>query len=166
MDWKDKKVLVNGASGFIGSNITKELLSRGAIVYSIDNFSYTDYEKFKDKLDFLKKINIIEGDVSKHESWAKVPKDIDYIFHFAAPSSITLFKKTPEKCLSETIFGLYEALEFAKQNKTKKLVYPTSGSNYAGNEMPHRENIYIKPRNSYAAGKMACEGLASLILTL
>jgi nucleoside-diphosphate-sugar epimerase len=54
MEWKDKKVLVNGVSGFIGSNIVKELLSKGAIVYSIDNFSYTDFYKFKDKLDFLK----------------------------------------------------------------------------------------------------------------
>jgi len=160
MDWKDKKVLVNGATGFIGSNIIKGLLKKGAVVYSIDNFSYVDSDLAKEKSPFLNDVTIIEGDVSVKETWKSVPKDIEYIFHFAAPSSITLFKRTPEKCLNETIFGLYNTLEFAKNNNVKKVIYPTSGSNYAGDEMPHKEDIYIKPRNLYAAGKMACEGLA------
>lgn len=160
MGWENKKVLVNGATGFIGSNIIKELLRLGAIIYSIDNFSYVDSDMAKEKSPFLKKVEIIEGDVSVKETWEKVPTDIEYIFHFAAPSSITLFKRTPEKCLNETILGLYYVLEFAKKNNVKKVIYPTSGSNYAGNEMPHKEDIYIKPRNLYAAGKMACEGLA------
>ena len=43
----------------------------------------------------------------------------------------------------------------------KKIVYPSSGSNYAGNEMPHNESIYPKPRNLYGAAKTACEALAS-----
>ncbi len=162
MDWKGKKVLVNGATGFIGSNLIKGLLKLGADIYSIDNFSYIDSDLAKRKLsDMLNQIRIIEGDVSKKEIWEKVPGDIEYIFHFAAPSSITLFKNNPEKCYNETIFGFWNALEFAKKNGTKKVVYPSSGSNYAGNEMPHHENISVKPRNLYAAAKVACEGLAS-----
>ena len=41
------------------------------------------------------------------------------------------------------------------------MIYPSSGSNYAGNEMPHDESKYLKPRNLYAAAKVACEGLAN-----
>ncbi len=160
MEWKNKKILVNGVSGFIGSNLVKELLNKDAKIYSIDNFSYIDSNLVKKKLDFLNKIVLVEGDVSKKETWEKVPKDIEYIFHFAAPSSITLFKRNPEKCYYETVLGLYNALEFAKNNDVKKVIYPSSGSNYAGNEMPHKENIYLKPRNLYAASKIACEGLA------
>ncbi len=161
MDFTNKKILINGVSGFIGSNLTKAFIQLGADIYAIDNFSYIDANIAKSKLDFWDKIHLIEGDVSLKQTWDKLPKDIEYIFHFAAPSSITLFKKTPEKCYTETVFGLYYAFEYAKANKITKLVYPTSGSNYAGNKMPHREDIYIKPRNLYAAGKMACEGLAS-----
>ncbi len=161
MDWKDKKVLVNGVTGFIGSNLARNLFNKGARIYSIDNFSYIDVEISKSKNEFIKEVEIIEGDVSKKESWDKLPKDIEYIFHFAAPSSITLFKKYPERCFGETFFGLYQALEFAKQNNVKKLIYPSSGSNYAGNEMPHHEGVYPKPRNLYAASKIACEGLAN-----
>ena len=161
MEWANKKVLITGISGLIGSNLAKKLLSLGAKIYAIDNFSYIDIQLARNKLSFLKDIPTIEGDASRKETWEKVPKDIEYVFHFAGPSSITLYNKTPEKCYSETTLSMYQALEFCKKNKVKKLVYPTSGSNYAGNEMPHREDIYIKPRNMYGAGKMACEGLAS-----
>ena len=161
INWKGVKVLVNGVSGFIGSNLAKFLFNKGAEVFTIDNFSYIDAEMSKSKNKFLDKITIIEGDVSKKETWDKLPKDIEYIFQFASPSSITLFKRTPEKCFSETALGLYQALEYSKQNNVKKVIYPTSGSNYAGNEMPHKEDIYPKPRNLYGASKVACEGLAS-----
>lgn len=163
MDWKGKKVLVNGVSGFIGSNLTKKLLNEGAEIFGIDNFSYIDADSARKKLaGMLKGINLIEGDVSEKKVWDSVPKDIEYIFHFAAPSSITLFKNNPEKCFSETFFGLKNALEFAKNNPSiKKVVYPSTGSLYAGNELPHNEDIYPRPRNSYAAAKATCEALTS-----
>ena len=160
MAWNGKKVLITGISGFIGSNLGKELLNQGADIYSIDNFSYIDADMAKKKLNFLNQIKIIEGDVSQKETWTKVPSDIEYIFHFAGPSSITLFKKNPEKCYNETVYGLWNVLEFAKNNSVKKVIYPSSGSNYAGNDMPHTESISIKPRNLYAASKVACEALA------
>ena len=162
MDFKGKKVLVNGVTGFIGSNLTRELLRLGAEVCSIDNFSYIDAEMAKRKLDFLNRVTIIEGDMSDKETWEKVPKDIEYMFHFAAPSSITLFKRDPEKCYYETVFGFWNALEFAKKNHVRKVVYPSSGSNYAGNDMPHKEDIHLRPLNLYAAAKVACEALANI----
>ena len=161
MDFQGKKVLVTGVTGFIGSNLTRNLLKKGAKIYAIDNFSYIDVEMAKRKLDFLDEIELIEGDVTEKESWAMLPPDIEYIFHFAGASSITSFKTTPEKCYHETVFSLYNAFEFAKNNNVKKIVYPSSGSVYSGNEMPHSESIYPQPRNLYAASKMACEGIAS-----
>ena len=160
MEWKDKKILINGASGFIGSNLIKEFLSLGAKIYSIDNFSYIDSKKAMEKIDYWGEIILIGGDVSKKETWEHVPKDIEYIFHFAAPSSITLFNRNPEQCFNETTYGLWHALEFAKQNNVKKVIYPSTGSLYAGNEMPHHEEVCPKPNNLYAAAKVACEGLA------
>ena len=163
MDWNGKKVLITGISGFLGSNLGRGLLNQGAKIYSIDNFSYIDWKIAKEKLDnmIINKINLIIGDVSDKETWRKVPKDVEYVFHFAGPSSITLFKREPEKCYGETVFGFWNVLEFAKQNNIKKVVYPSSGSNYAGNEFPHREDISIKPKNLYADAKMSCEAIAS-----
>ena len=164
MEWKNKKVLVNGVTGFIGSNLSKKLLDMGAEIYSIDNFSYIEKNIAKKKLKaLLNKVKLINADVSKKETWYNVPKDIEYIFHFAGPSSITLFNKNPEKCYLETVFGLFYAFEYSKENNVK-VIYPSSGTNYSGNKMPHSEDIYTKPRNLYGAAKMACEALASSYL--
>jgi nucleoside-diphosphate-sugar epimerase len=160
MNWENKKILITGITGLIGSNLGKWFFSQKAKIYAVDNYSYIDAELAKKKLGFLKDIEIIEGDASIKETWDKVPKDVEYIFHFAGPSSVTLFNRMPERCYKETVFSMYYVLEFAKKNGIKKVVYPTSGSNYAGNEMPHHERIYVKPRNLYAAAKVACEGLA------
>jgi UDP-glucose 4-epimerase len=161
MEWANKKVLITGVSGLIGSNIAKILIKLGAKIYSIDNFSYIDIELARKKLKFLSEITIIEGDVALKESWDKLPKDLDYVFHFAGPSSITLYNRTPEKCYVETTLSMYNALEYCKNNKVLKYIYPSSGSNYAGNDMPHNEKVYPRPRNLYGAGKVACEALAS-----
>jgi UDP-glucose 4-epimerase len=161
MDWNGKKILITGISGFIGSNLGRELLKRGAKIHSIDNFSYINSKTAKEKLNFLERVVMTEGDVSKKETWNLIPRDIEYVFHFAGPSSITLFKKDPEKCYLETVLGFWNALEFSKNNGVKKVVWPSSGSNYAGNEMPHKESIGVRPRNLYAAAKISCEGLAS-----
>jgi len=72
-----------------------------------------------------------------------------------------LFKRYPEKCWNETVWGLYNALEYSKKNNIKKLIYPSSGAIYSGNEMPHTEKVYPKPRNLYASAKVACEALAN-----
>lgn len=164
MDWKNKKVLINGISGFIGSNLGRELSKYGAIIYSIDNQSYIDYEIAKRKLNF--DFITIFGDVSKEETWYKVPKDVEYIFHFSGPSSITLFKKNPKKCYYETVFGLFNAFEFARKNNVKKIVYPSTGSLYAGSEMPHREDLYPKGFNIYASAKISCEAIANSYLNI
>ena len=86
MIWEKKKVLVTGTVGFISSNLINKLLKLGADIYSIDNFSYVDVELAKRKINFLDKIKLIKGDISKKETWEKVPNDIEYIFHFAGPS--------------------------------------------------------------------------------
>lgn len=161
MEWENRKVLVNGITGFIGSNIGRALHKKGAKIYSIDNFSYIDSEIAKRKLSFLKDVEIIGGDVSSSETWKRVPEDVEYIFNFAAPSSITLFKRGPEKALNETVLGMWQSLEFAKKNNVKKVIYPSTGSLYAGNKMPHDEKVYPRPRNLYAAAKVSCEGLAN-----
>uniref|UniRef100_A0A7C4JRJ7 NAD-dependent epimerase/dehydratase family protein n=1 Tax=Thermodesulfobacterium geofontis TaxID=1295609 RepID=A0A7C4JRJ7_9BACT len=153
---KNKRILITGVCGFIGKNLARRLMNKNKII-GVDNFEYSKRDEAKD---LIREIEFIEADVSNREIFNKLPKDIDYIFHFGAPSSVILFNRNPMHCYTETVVGMWNILEFAKSINIRKLIYPSSGSVYAGNKMPHTENILPRPRNLYAAAKVACEGLA------
>src|SRR4030067_1294704 len=124
MKWNNRKVLITGAAGFIGINLLKRLVFLKAKVIAMDDFSTGKTIETLSKMH----VDIINADVSKRQSFENVPKDIDYIFHFGAPSSIILFNKDPVFAVSSTICGLNNIFEFAKNTGAKKVVYPSSAS--------------------------------------
>ncbi len=156
MKWNNKKVLITGAAGFIGYNLLKRFVHLNAQVVAMDNFSAGK------SIETLSKMpaTIINADVSVRKAFEKVPSDIDYLFHFGAPSSIILFNKDPVSALSSTICGLNNMFEFAKSVGAKKLVYPSSGSVYGTAPAPQSENSLPKPTNLYGITKLTCEKIA------
>jgi UDP-glucose 4-epimerase len=154
---KNKKILITGICGFIGRNLATKLSAKNEII-GIDNFEYSARDFCGD---LIERITFVEGDVSRKETLKKVPTDLDYILHFGSPSSIILFNRKMNHCYRETVLSFLNIFEFAKKFNVRKVVFPSSGSIYAGNNQPHVEHIYPKPRNMYAAAKMACEGVAS-----
>ena len=150
-------ILITGVCGFIGSNIALSLSKNNNII-GLDNFSYSSriqYEDIKDNIN-----EFYQCDITKKESLEKVPKEIDCIMHFGAPSSIILFKDALHLRYSETVIGALNVFEFAKKNNIR-VIYPSSGSIYGNNELIHTLNMYPKPKNIYGAAKLACEGIAS-----
>ena len=91
MKWNNKHILVTGAAGFIGFNLLQKLINLNAEIVAIDDFSSGKSFETLSKMP----IKIIRGDVSDSRCFEKVPNNIDYIFHFGAPSSIILFNKDP-----------------------------------------------------------------------
>lgn len=152
---KKKRILVTGVCGFLGHELVRRLVGNNDIIGVDKPGNSTRIQ------DIIKDIRFIEGDTSSNEIFEKIPKDIDYIFHFGSPASIVLFNKDPQGCFDATVKGMYNILEFAKKNQTGKLVYPSTASIYAGNKIPHIENTYPQPRNMYGAAKLTCESLAS-----
>jgi nucleoside-diphosphate-sugar epimerase len=156
MNWKGKKVLITGAAGFIGFNLMKKFVDFGTKVVAMDNFSTGKPIEILSKMP----IDIINADVSQRKTFETLPYDIDYIFHFGAPSSIILFNKDPVFALSSTICGLINAFEFAKRVGAEKLVYPSSGSVYGTAPAPQSEHGLTQPTNLYGITKLACEKIA------
>ena len=156
MKWNRKKVLIIGAAGFIGYNILKRFVNLNAKVIAFDNFSTGKPIETFAKLP----VDIINADVSLSNAFEKVPHDVDFIFHFGAPSSIILFNKDPVFALSSTICGLNNVFEFAKNFGVKKVVYPSSGSVYGTAPAPQSEKSIPKPTNLYGITKLTCEKIA------
>ena len=149
---KNKKILITGIYGFLGTHLAERLQFDNEIIGINQSNQNKDFE--------LPDIKIIEGDISNKNTLESINTDIDLIFHFGSPTSVILFKKDPIKYFDNTINGMKNILEFTKINSIKKLIYPSSGSVYANNFPPHDENVIPKPSNKYGIAKVECENLA------
>ena len=111
----NKKILVTGGAGFIGSNLCEALLNKGNKVVCLDNFA-TGKRKNIDQL--LENINfkLIEGDIRKLDDCLKAAKDVDYILHQAALGSVPRSIKDPITTNDVNVSGFLNMLVAARDN--------------------------------------------------
>ena len=155
MKWINQKVLVAGGAGFIGSHLVRRLLDEKTEVVVLDNFSEGKRHNVPEGA------SVVKGDVRNRKALDEVGP-ADYVFNFGAPSSIILFNKRPVDCVDITVRGFLNILEWAKDIKAKKVVYPTSGSVYGSAPVPQSEEDQVLPMNLYGVAKQACEHIARL----
>lgn len=160
---KNKRALVTGCAGFIGSHLTDTLLERGFEVTGIDCF--TDYypREFKEK-NMLSALNhrnfeFIEGKIQDMDEFPEV----DYVFHLAAQAGVrTSWGKSFEIYTRNNIDATQRLLEFYKEVGLTKFIYASSSSVYGDAELPITENSLLKPVSPYGVTKLAGENLCYL----
>src|SRR3989344_5638112 len=115
-----KRILVTGGAGFIGSEVVKQLISKGYRVRVVDDLSKKE-AKVPEKCEFIK------ADLTNPKNASEVLKDIDICIHLAAKiGGIGYFHKYPATILSENN-KLYSAIfEAAVKNRIKRIVYLSS----------------------------------------
>jgi len=161
----NKKILVTGGAGFIGSNLCEALLEKGNKVICLDNFANGKRENLE-KL--LKDTNftLIEGDIRKIEDCLKASKGVDYILHQAALGSVPRSIKDPITSNDVNVSGFLNMLVAARDNGVKRFVYAASSSTYGDSEsMPKVEDIIGKPLSPYAITKYVNELYADIFST-
>jgi UDP-glucose 4-epimerase len=158
MDFKDKKVLVTGGAGFIGSNLVKNLLEQNYDVIVFDNFSADS------NLDDTshKNLKIIQGDLTNFEDINKIPHTVNSIFHLAADPEVRLFVTNPDSIFKNNITSTYNLLEWFKNSDAEKFVFTSSSTVYGDVKIfPTAETTPCNPISIYGASKLACESLIS-----
>lgn len=155
------KILVTGAAGFIGSHSAERLKKLGHDVSGLDNFSpYYDVslKNLNAKALLEKNIEIIKLDLRKADLAEKLPKDFDYIFHFAAHPGISP-ASTFDDYLSNNVLATQRLLEFAEKLTTKPYFVNISTSSVYGLEATFSETAQPKPVSWYGVTKLAAEQL-------
>ena len=154
-------ILVTGASGFIGSHTSERLKSLGHHVIGVDNFN--DYYSLELKQLNAKTLNdqgvtIIKKDLRDNDLATVLPKDINYIFHFAAQPGISA-SSTFEDYFTNNIIATKNLIDYASQLTDLKLFVNIGTSSIYGLEATFPESIAPKPASHYGVTKLTAEQL-------
>lgn len=149
--------IVTGAAGFLGSNLTHELVRMGYDVIGIDNFSTGDpkmvtKERFN-KLDGT--FEFVKLDVNKTKLLSDIITSGSVILHLSALPRVSFSTDYPLESNHNNITGTLSVLEAARRSSAKRVVYSASSSMYGGDNIPFPtpEIVQARPRSNYALQK-------------
>lgn len=163
MNLKDKKVLVTGADGFIGSHLVEELLRRGAKLRAFCYYNSFNSYGWLDTLpkETLKNVEIVTGDIRDAGSVRTAVKDMEVIFHLAALIAIPYSYYSPESYVDTNIKGTLNILQAAKDfNVQRVLVTSTSEVYGTAKYVPINEEHPKQGQSPYSATKIGADSIA------
>ena len=154
---QNKRILVTGGAGFIGSNLCETLLDLGAKVTCLDNFSTGRRENLETSLQ-NPNFTLIEGDIRNLETCKKACENQDFVLHEAALGSVPRSINDPITSNEVNVGGFLNMLVAARDAGVKRLIYAASSSTYGDSEaLPKIEERIGKPLSPYAITKYVNE---------
>lgn len=164
-----KKILITGAVGFVGSFLSKKLLSEGYKVIGIDNMNdYYDIKLKESRLNQLivhNNFTFIKGNIADKNFIFSIFKDYepDYVINLAAQAGVRYSIDNPDVYIESNINGFFNVLEACRNYPVDHLIYASSSSVYGNNtKVPFEETDNVdSPVSLYAATKKSNELMAS-----
>jgi nucleoside-diphosphate-sugar epimerase len=149
------KALVTGGAGFIGSNLVRALLARGADVRVLDNFSTGNRANFSG-LD--RDIELVEGELRSYERVHNAVRGAEVVFHLGALGSVPRSVQDPLTSSAVNVEGTLNVLLAARDEGIRRVVFASSSSIY-GNQsvLPLEESMAPDPISPYGVAKLAAE---------
>jgi UDP-glucose 4-epimerase len=153
---KNKKVLVTGGAGFIGSNLVKQLIENGNSVTVIDNFM----SGYRSNLEPFPTVNIIEGDIRDRSSVEEAMHGVEIVFHLAASVGNKRSIEYPLIDAEINVLGTLQVLEAARKEGVRKIVASSSAGIFGElKTMPIKEDHPVEPDSPYGCTKLCQEKL-------
>lgn len=160
--WKGKKILVTGFEGFVGSNLTKKLISFGARVTGLD-IKVKREDTLLTKDDYMK-LTIFKGSVASYKLVREIlsSKKIEFIFHLAAETIVGRCLKSPKRTFFSNICGTWNILEACRASPRVKAIVVASSDKAYGikTKLPYKENSSLGGCYPYDVSK-SCADLVS-----
>jgi len=157
---QNRKILVTGGAGFIGSNLVDKLLAQENDVIVADNL-VSGKSEFLSKI--KAKIEIINVDLMKPDALSPVLKECDVVFHLAANPQVKIKDEETRLHINQNIILTYNVLEGMRKKGVTEIAFASTSTVYGEPEkVPTPENYGpLIPLSLYAASKLACEALIS-----
>ncbi|EMA45470.1 NAD-dependent epimerase/dehydratase family protein [Halococcus saccharolyticus] len=154
MDCSDKRLLVTGGAGLVGSHLAARLADDNEVVVA-DDLSKGDRERVPDGVEF------VEADMTDPDDVASVvTDDLDGVFHFAAYTDTNY--ANPRQLFEENGAMTYNVLERMHEVGVSNIAFTSSSTVYGEAPMPTPEDYApLEPISIYGASKLADEGILS-----
>lgn len=153
---RNKKVLITGGAGFIGSNLADELAKENEVII-FDDLSTGRMENIKGLLE-RHNARFIKGSITDIDLLQQSFNSIDYVFHQAAIPGVPASVKDPVSSNIVNVNGTLNVLVAARDNGVRKVVFASSCAVYGDIEVtPITEASPLAPKSPYAVTKLAGE---------
>lgn len=149
------RVLVTGGAGFIGSNLSDELIAQGAKVVILDNL----VTGFRENLEEIKgDFDFIEADLNDDAALKKAIEGVEIVFHQAALPSVPRSVSNPVETHQACVNGTFNLLVRSREAGVRRLIYAASSSAYGDQPtLPKVESMKPEPLSPYAVAKLTGE---------
>ncbi|UCG30875.1 MAG: SDR family NAD(P)-dependent oxidoreductase [candidate division WOR-3 bacterium] len=160
MNWKNKRVFITGAGGFIGSHLCEKLVQIGAEVTALVRYNSKGSHGFLEDTgeDIKKNIKIVFGDIRDESTFRLHLKEQNMVFHLAAVPGIPYSFMHPHDVFDTNTLGSLNLLNAAREFDLEKIILVSSAETYGDAKYtPIDEKHPQFPKSPYAASKAAME---------
>ena len=161
MKLKNKKILITGAEGFIGSHLAEILVHEGGQVKALSQYNSFNRWGWLEDLDCLDELEVITGDVRDPYFCNKITRDIDIIFHLAALIAIPYSYTAPASYVDTNIKGTLNVCQAALINGCLRVIHTSTSEVYGSAKyVPIDEKHALQPQSPYSATKIGADAIA------
>ena len=155
------KILITGATGFIGSHLTELCVEKGYEVVAFDRYNPNYNLGWLEKSKYIKDINFSFGDIRDHDSVLKTMKGCDVVFHLAALIGIPYSYLSPLAYFKTNVEGTYNIMESAKILGVDQTIITSTSETYGtAKYVPIDEKHPLSAQSPYSASKISADFLA------
>ena len=155
------KILITGATGFIGSHLAELCVEKGFDVVAFDRYNPNNHWGWLEESKYKDDMEVILGDVRDYDSVYKAMDGCNVVFHLAALIGIPYSYLSPLAYIRTNVEGTYNVLEAAKNLELEQLLITSTSETYGSAQYaPINENHHLVGQSPYAASKIAADQLA------
>jgi len=164
----DKKLLITGGAGFIGSNFIRYTIQKypECKIINLDKLTYAGSLDNLNDVDKNKNYTFVKGDICDFELVSRLMRNVDAVIHFAAETHVDRSIKDASYFIETDVRGTYILLDSARKNDIKRFVHISTDEVYGQiAKGSFKETDALNPRNPYSASKAGADRLAYSFFT-
>lgn len=162
MNLQNKRVLVTGADGFIGSHLVERLLRVGTHVTALAQYNSFNFWGWLEDVPLLNQLEVVTGDIRDSHFCLSLAENVDVLFHLAALIPIPYSYSAPESYVETNINGTLNLCQAALKGAVQKFIHLSTSEVYGTAQyIPMDEKHPLQAQSPYSASKIGGDAMAT-----